>query len=98
MRSIRGLLARMVAVAHGNKGADDDLRVELQSHLEMEIAEYIRRGMPPDEARRRAMLASGGLTQAAERVRAQRGLPVIESIVADVRYAVRHFRRTPLST
>ena len=48
----------------------------------METAENIRRGMPPDDARRQALLASGGLTQAAEAVREQRGLPWIESLSA----------------
>jgi predicted permease len=70
----------------------------MAAHLEMEVRENIRRGMHPEEARRRAMVASGGLTQAAEIVRGQRGSPLIESVGADVRYALRHFRRTPLST
>jgi predicted permease len=97
MRYVRAAFARLAALFTPHR-ADDDLRDELQTHLDMETAENIRRGMQPDEARRRAMLASGGLTQAAERVREQRGLPSIESIAADARYAVRHFRRTPLST
>ena len=96
MRSIRRALARMGAIFRGHESADDDdLRAEMEAHLEMAIEEKIRRGMQPDEARRQAMLASGGLTQAAERVREQRGLPWIESIAADTRYAVRHFRRAP---
>jgi predicted permease len=78
--------------------ADDDLRDELQGHLEMEIAEYIRRGMHPDEARRKALLASGGLTQAAEAVRSQRGLPWLESIGADIKYAWRTLRHSPAFT
>ena len=98
MRSIRRALARIVALVRGHRDADDDLRAEMAAHLDMEIAENIRRGMRPDDARRQAMLASGGLTRAAERVRAQRGIPSIESILADLRYAGRHFRRTPLST
>ena len=55
-------------------------------------------GMPPDEARRQAMLASGGLTQAAEAVRDQRGLPWVESIAADIRYALRALRHSPAFT
>ena len=70
----------------------------MEAHLEMETEENVRRGMRPDEARRQALLASGGLAQAAESVREQRGLPWIESVAADLRYAVRHFRRTPLAT
>ncbi|HEX8275889.1 MAG TPA: ABC transporter permease [Longimicrobiaceae bacterium] len=98
MRTIRRALARMAATFRGHGSADDDLRAEMEAHLEMEIEENVRRGMRPDEARRRAMIASGGLAQAAESVREQRGLPGIESLAADVRYALRHFRRTPLST
>ena len=98
MRSIRRVLARVGAIFRGHQNADDDLRAEMEAHLAMEIDENIRRGMRPDVARRRAMLASGGLTQAVESVREQRGLPWVESVGADVRYAVRHFRRRPLST
>lgn len=98
MEWIRRALARMVTIFRGHERADDDLGAEMQAHLDMETDENIRRGMEPREARRRAMLASGGLTQAAESVREQRGLPWLESVVADTRYAVRQFRRTPMST
>ena len=64
----------------------------------METAENIRRGMQPDEARRQALLASGGLTQAAEAVRDQRGLPWIEGVAADIRYALRALRHSPAFT
>ncbi|HEU4454251.1 MAG TPA: ABC transporter permease [Longimicrobium sp.] len=98
MRTIRRALARMAAILRGHGSADEDLRAEMEAHLEMETEENIRRGMRPDEARRQAMIAAGGFAQAAESVREQRGLPWIESTAADVRYALRHFRRTPLST
>jgi predicted permease len=97
MSHLRAGLARLAGVFTGRR-ADDDLRDELQAHLEMETAENVRRGMRPEEARRRALLASGGLTQAAEAVRDQRGLPWLESIAADVRYAVRALRRSPAFT
>ena len=74
MRHLRAALARLVGVFTGHR-ADDALRDELQSHMDLHTAENIRRGMHPDEARRQAMLASGGLTAAAEAVRDQRGLP-----------------------
>ncbi|MEW5928255.1 MAG: FtsX-like permease family protein [Gemmatimonadota bacterium] len=98
MRAIRRALARIGATLRGHGSADRDLRAEMEAHLEMEIEENVRRGMKPDEARRRATIASGGLVQAAESVREQRGLPGVESLAADLRYALRHFRRTPLST
>jgi predicted permease len=98
MRAVRRSLARIRGLMRGHADAEADLRAEMEAHLYMEIQENIRRGMTPDEARRRAMVAAGGMTQAAEQVREQRGLPWIESIAADARYALRHFRRTPMAT
>jgi predicted permease len=94
MRRIRGALARLAGV-FSKPRVDDELREEMEAHLEMATAENVRRGMRPDEARRQAILESGGLTQAAEAVRAQRGLPVLENLAADVRYALRALRRSP---
>ncbi|HMA42906.1 MAG TPA: ABC transporter permease, partial [Gemmatimonadales bacterium] len=94
MRYVRAALRRLAAVFTGHR-TDDELREELQAHLEMETAENVRRGMHPDEARRQALLASGGLTQAAEAVRDRRGLPWIENLAADVRYALRTLRHSP---
>ena len=51
MRHVRAALSRIAAVFSTHR-ADDDLREELEAHLEMETAEYIRRGMPPAGGRR----------------------------------------------
>ncbi len=96
MRQVRVALARLRGMIVGHRaGADDDLREELESHLELETAEMMRRGLDPETARRQALLASGGLTQAAEAVREQRGLPWIENAMADLRYGLRSLRRNP---
>ena len=97
MRYVRAALARIAGLFTGRR-ADADLDDELRAHLDMEIAENVRRGMDPDEARREALLASGGMTQAAEAVRGQRGLPWVESIGADIKYAVRALRTSPAFT
>jgi putative ABC transport system permease protein len=97
MSYIRAALRRLAGVFTRFR-ADDDLREELQAHLDMATAEHIRRGLPPDEARRQALLDSGGLTQAAEAVRDRRGLPWVESLAADLRYALRALRHNPAFT
>ncbi len=97
MKQLRVAFARLAGVFTKYRG-DSDLGEEMAAHLEMETAENIRRGMGPAEARRKAMMAAGGVTQAAEAVRDQRGLPSVESIAADVKYAFRALRRTPAFT
>jgi putative ABC transport system permease protein len=97
MRRARALLMRIAGMFAGRR-ADEELREELHAHLEMEIEGNIARGMSPAEARRQAMLAAGGLAQAVDAVRDQRGLPSIESLAADVRYAVRGLVRSPAFT
>jgi putative ABC transport system permease protein len=93
MSTLRAAFARVTGLFTRQR-AEQDLRDELESHIEMETAELIRRGLAPDEARRRAVLASGGLAAAAEAVRDQRGLPWLETIAADLRYAVRALRHS----
>ena len=74
---------------------DADFDEELQTHLVMLAEENIRRGMTPDAAARAARLTLGGATQLSERQREQRGLPLLDGLVQDIRYALRVFRRSP---
>ena len=97
MSALRAALARIGGLFAGLARTTISARSS-RAHLDMEIAENVRRGMPRDEARRRALMASGGLTVAAEAVREQRGLPWLESLAADLRFAVRALRRTPAFT
>jgi putative ABC transport system permease protein len=101
MRSLKSIGARIAGFFMApltRRAADAELQEELQSHLEMETAEHVRRGMRPDEARRQALLTAGGLSVAQEAVRDQRGLPWLESVAADLRYAFRSLRRAPVFT
>jgi putative ABC transport system permease protein len=70
---------------------DADFDAELRAHLDMLIDENIRRGMSPDEAARAAHVTLGGVTQLKEHHRDQGGLPWVESLWQDVRYALRLF-------
>ena len=97
MSRLRAALARLRGLFSGHR-ADDDLHEELQAHVEMATAEYVRRGMDPVAARRKALLESGGLDQAADAIRDQRGLPWIESAAYDIRYALRSLRLSPAFT
>ncbi len=98
MTVLRRWIARITAFVHGLAGssrADDETREEMAAHLAMHIDENLRRGMSPDEARRTALLSTGGMTAAAESVREQRGIPLIESVMGDIRYAARALAAKP---
>jgi hypothetical protein len=61
---------------------DRELHDELASHLEMHIEDNLRTGMPPEQARREALLKLGGLEQTKESIRDLRGLPLLETLYA----------------
>ncbi len=68
---------------------------ELQAHLEMLAADYIRRGMAEPEARRAARRDLGNITAIAEDYREQGGIPPAETFWRDLRFALRTLRRSP---
>ena len=72
---------------------DQDLDAEIAAHVEAAIEENLRQGMTPEEARRRALMRFGGITQAAEGQRDARGLPVLEVLFQDLRFTLRTLRR-----
>jgi predicted permease len=74
---------------------DRDLDAEMAAHLELAIEENLQRGMSPAEARRQALIHFGGATRAKEQHREARGLPFLESLFQDLRFALRMLRKSP---
>jgi predicted permease len=72
---------------------EDELDEELRFHLESRAADLMRGGMAPDEARRRARLELGAVEAHKEEVRRARGVRLLDELVADLRFAVRGWRR-----
>jgi hypothetical protein len=68
---------------------------ELRQHLEFAVQDMQSRGTAPEDARRAARLEFGGVTQALELLRDQRGLQWIDDLVGDIRYGLRMLRRSP---
>jgi len=77
---------------------DPDLSAEFSSHFDLAIEENVRAGMSLQEARRQALLRFGGVQQAKELVREQRSLPVLESLLQDLRFGARLLRKSPAFT
>ena len=78
--------------------ADQELDDELGDHLERRAAEYVVRGMAPDEARRRALLAIGGIEKCKEECRDARRVNWIPDFFQDLRFALRMLRKSPVFT
>src|SRR5437667_5424399 len=74
---------------------EDDLDEELRSHMEMAIELNLRKGMTAEDARREALRSFGGVEQTKEIYRDQRGLPLIETTLQDLRFGFRMLRRSP---
>jgi len=91
---LAGLRGRARALLRRD-AVERDLSDEIRFHLEMETEANIRRGMPPDEARRAAKIAFGGVERTREDHRDARGTRLLEDVVADLRYAARWLVRSP---
>jgi predicted permease len=81
-----------------SRRVDADLDQEVHSHLELLIAENIRAGMPPEEARRAAQIELGGIEQVKEQVREERLGNWFHSVLSDCLYGLRQLRKNPGAT
>jgi predicted permease len=88
------LLLRIRALAF-RKRAEQELNEELQFHLAMESRKNATAGVGDAESARRARIRFGGVEQVKEECRTARGTRLIETVLQDIRYAMRGFRRSP---
>jgi putative ABC transport system permease protein len=92
MRTLRALISRLIGFFSG-QAPDHEFARELQSHLEMHAADNLRRGMGPQDARREALIKLGGVMQTQENYRERRTLPVLETLLHDLRFATRMLQK-----
>src|SRR5215216_2975354 len=86
------------------RDVSDEVDTELSFHLEMRVAEYVARGMSPEEARRRALARFGEMRPVRaecvdigyRRRRTMRRAEVMETVRQDLRFAARTLRRQKL--
>ena len=71
---------------------------EAQFHLEEQTKANIAAGMTPQEARRQAVISFGGVESTKEASHQQRPSFYIETVLQDIRYALRGFGRNPIFT
>jgi putative ABC transport system permease protein len=94
VKSLRRFLIRLANFATGQR-ADQRLRDEMAEHLAFQVDENLRAGMSLTEARRQAAIKLGAAEAIREQHHAEQSLPFIESLFADLRYAVRMLLRSP---
>lgn len=75
-----------------------EIEEELRFHLDMRAEENVRRGMPPEEARREAEKRFGRLTRIKEMGYEVRGGGMLETLRHDLRYGARMLRKNPAFT
>ncbi len=71
---------------------------ELEAHVAMDTERGIRNGLPPQEARRQALIRFGGIAQACDAYAERRSLPWLESLFRDLHHSVRALARNRLVT
>jgi len=94
LRPLRGWLVRLFSVFH-RKQREQEFAEELASHLAFHMEDNLRAGMSPEEARRQALIKLGGVALTQERYREQRGLPMLETLIQDLRFGLRMLHKNP---
>jgi predicted permease len=77
---------------------DREMDAELSHHLESLEAEHRARGLSPEAARLAARRDFGSVSRTQEDHRHERGLPVLDTVMSDVRLSIRSMRRAPVVT
>jgi predicted permease len=94
MKFLRRFFRRLASTG-ASRRHDERLNEEVEEHLTLLAEEYVRAGMPPVEARRRAMLKFGAIEAVKESYSAEGRLLFVESFLQDLRYALRMFAKSP---
>src|SRR5206468_3774450 len=94
MKHLRRIFVKFYLL-FANSKVEAELAREIGAHLALLEDEYLRQGMIPEDARRAARLAYGGVEQATQLHRDERAFQGLGQILQDTRYTFRQLRRSP---
>jgi predicted permease len=94
MKHLRRIFLKFYLV-FANSKVEAELAREIGAHLALLEDEYLRQGMTPEDARRAARLAYGGVEQATQLHRDERAFQGLGHILQDTRYTFRQLRKSP---
>ena len=97
MRRVRSFLLRLRGMFQRAR-QEQDLNEVFEGNLTLHIEDNLRSGMPPEEARRQAVLAIGSIELAKQNYRDRMRLPFLETFFYDLRYAARSLARSRIFT
>ncbi len=92
------MLLRRAAARFRRGRLDDDLRSEIELHIELRRQALVDKGADPRDAEYDARRMFGNVTAIREETRDMWGFPSLETMGQDVRYGVRLLRRSPAFT
>ena len=75
--------------------ADQDLDEEIRDHLERRTADFVAKGLSPEEARYAARREFGGIEQSKEKCRDTRKVNWVYDLARDAGYTLRQLRKNP---
>jgi putative ABC transport system permease protein len=91
---LRAMAARLGGLI-GDRGADQELDDEIETHLRLLAERYVRQGMTEAEATLTARRQFGNVTLLQEVNREMRGIRFIDTLFQDLRYGLWMMRRNP---
>src|SRR5688500_3273020 len=97
MRWLSRWFSGWLAAVFRRGAVEREMREEMELHLERATARLEARGLPEAEARAMARREFGNVALIQEEGRDARGVQWVESVLADARFAMRHFSRRPLT-